>query len=192
MDDAELKKCISRIRQSDKEAFDKLFVFFHQDIFDFLLYKSGNVAVAEDLLQEAFLQLWENRRELKEAHSIKSYLFTIAKNKFLNHVRHQKVVAAYKDQVEQEGLFISATTPEFDLEEKEFHDALMTAIAQMPEAMRIVFLMSRVEGLPSKEIAMRLEISVRTVDSHIYKALQHIEARLPKEYIFRKKKNKSD
>lgn len=187
MDHAKLKKCISQIRQSDRTAFDELFIFFQQDIFNFLLYHSQDAALAEDLLQEVFLQLWETRTSLNEDHSVKSYLFTIAKNKFLNHLRHQKVVTAYASRVKVTRLFATGETPEFDFEEKEFHELLKKAIAEMPEAMRTVFLMNRIDGLPVKEIADRLDISNRTVESHIYKAMRHLYSRLPKEYVFRKK-----
>lgn len=188
MDHVRLKACILRIRQSDRAAFDELFLFFQQDVFNFLLYQTQDEMLAEDLLQEVFLQLWESRADLNEEYSIKSYLFTMARNKFLNHVRHQNVVAAHVGEVRLTGMSTSNQTPEGDLVEKEFRDLLINAINEMPDMMRTVFLMNRVDGLPAKEIAERLSISTRTVESHIYKAIRYIYGRLPKEYAVQKNK----
>ena len=102
-------------------------------------------------------------------------------------MRHQSVVAAHAGEVKLTGIRTSNQTPEGDLVEKEFRDLLLSAINDMPDMMRMVFLMNRVDGLPAKEIAERLNISNRTVESHIYKAIRHIYGRLPKEYAIHKK-----
>lgn len=134
---------------------------------NFLYYRCGNIQQAEDLVQEAFSKLWINCAKVGLEKS-KSYLFTVAKNLFFNQVEHQKVVLRYeKDQ----GTSVTAESPQFILEEKEFAQLLNEAIANLPENQRIVFLMNRIDKKTYKEIAVLLDISVKAVEKRMHKAL---------------------
>ncbi|MEM7371552.1 MAG: RNA polymerase sigma-70 factor [Bacteroidota bacterium] len=148
-------------------AFKSLYDRYYDAIRNFLYYKSGNIYLAEDLTQEAFLILWKKRESI-DPDKVKSYLYTIANNLFLNEVKHQKVVMKFNQQP------VSTTsyeTPQFVLEEDEFRQKLETAISSLPEKNRVVFLMNRIDKLTYKEIAARLGLSVKAVEKRMHKAL---------------------
>jgi len=172
MDDLRLKKYIKRVRLSDTEAFRKIFEFYQEGVFNFLLYRLNDIETAEDLLQEVFLKIWINRQNLDENKSIKAYIYTTANNLSLNHKRHKKVVYNYRK--EYKDINKQTETPHQLLESKEFQEQLFQVIENLSDKVRIVFLMSRVEKLSYKEIADRLDISIKTVESHIVKALKQI------------------
>jgi RNA polymerase sigma-70 factor (family 1) len=177
MKDTELARLVSRLKESDRHAFESIFNLYHENIYRFLLFKVKNAPLAEDLLQDAFLKLWNARATLDERQSVKNYLYTIADNIVLNHVRHLKVVSKHQGQNESE-LFKHADSPDYILEEKEWNQRLKKSIEDLPEKTRVIFLMSRIEDLTYNEIADRLSISSKTVEGHIVKALKTLQEKL--------------
>jgi RNA polymerase sigma-70 factor (ECF subfamily) len=164
------------IKGSDVSAFRTLFEQTHESIFNFLYYKLGNIETAEDLLQEVFARVWEKRHQLKETFSLKSYMFTIAHNLAANWIRHNRVVLNF--QIEQNNRNDRYESPYLELEYRELQSILIDAVAELPEHPRMVFMMSRFEGLTYKEIARRLNISIKTVECHMVKALKLLRASL--------------
>lgn len=138
-----------------------------KEVRNFLYYKCGNLEQAEDWMQEAFLRLWENCAKVP-LEKTKSYLFTIGNRLFLDYVKHQKVKLKFT-QIKRSQQ--TNQSPEFLLEEKEFQARLEAAITALPENIRIVFLMNRIDKLTYKKIAERLGISVKTVEKRMHKAL---------------------
>lgn len=162
--------------QSEQMAFKQLFDQYYEAIRNFLYYKSGEIALAEDLTQEAFLILWKKRANI-DPDKVKSYLYTIANNLFLNEVKHQKVVMKFHQQP------ISTTsieTPQYLMEEGEFRNKLEQAISSLPEKNRVVFLMNRIEKLTYREIADRLGLSVKAVEKRMHKALLQLRELYPR------------
>lgn len=166
----DIQQLIRKLRASDRDAFKSVFEQYQDSIFRFLYYKTRDAQLSEDLLQEAFLKLWNAREQLDEKQSLTNYLYTIAANLVVNHVRHMKVVAAHQEQANRSGAS-NVNNPQFILEEQEWKASLEKAIDALPDQARIVFLMSRMEDLSYKEIAERLGLSVKTVESHMTKAL---------------------
>ena len=153
-----------------KEIFDQ----YHTPIKNFLYYKCSDVAMAEDLTQDVFMKVWDKREEINQE-TVKSYLYTIANNMLLNKIRHNKVVMNFaeknKDQKE-------AQSPQYALEEKEFKERLERTIGDMPEKQREVFLMNRIDELTYKEIAERLDLSVKAVEKRMHGALGYLKERI--------------
>ncbi len=168
---------VRRIKRSDTEAFRELFEIYQRDIFNFLHFKLGNIEAAEDLLQDVFIKIWERRRQLRENTSIKSFLFTIARHAALNYLRHNRIVLKF--QVEQR-IRVSEEESEYqEFERNEIEQVLMNALTKLPEKSRLPFMMSRFEQLTYHEIAERLNISVKTVESHMGRALKLLRESLP-------------
>ena len=168
---------VRRIKRSDTEAFRELFEIYQRDIFNFLHFKLGNIEAAEDLLQDVFIKIWERRRQLRENTSIKSFLFTIARHAALNYLRHNRIVLKF--QVEQR-IRVSEEESEYqEFERNEIEQVLMNALTKLPEKSRLPFMMSRFEELTYNEIADRLNISVKTVESHMGRALKLLRESLP-------------
>lgn len=150
--------------------FKSIFDQYYTPIKNFLYYKSGDIDLSEDITQDVFMKLWDKREDVQHE-TVKSYLYTIANNMLLNKIRHDKVVMnfAEKNKNQQE-----EQSPEFQLEEKEFKVELERVIGAMPEKQREVFLMNRIEEMTYKEIAERLELSVKAVEKRMHGALNHI------------------
>ena len=152
----------------DKSEFEKIFKSHAESIHNYLFFLSGNTVLAKDLTQDTFLKIWDKRDEIQVSR-VKGLLFSIAKNLYLDNHKHQKVKykywSSYVEKYEQED-------PEFLLVKKEFHNILLNAIESLPEGPRIVFLMSRIEKLKYKEIAQRLNLSVKAVEKRMSIALR--------------------
>ncbi len=156
--------------ENEQQAFQKLFDAYYDAIKNYLYYKSGNIELAEDLSQEVFLIIWDKRHSLKPEKA-KSFLYTIATNLFFNHIKHQKVVLKFTQQPFSS---TSIETPQFLMEESEFKKQLEMAISRLPEKIRIVFLMNRIDKLTYREIAERLGLSEKTIEKRMTKALKEV------------------
>ena len=153
------------------EAGFKQFYLSHAEgLRNFLYYKCGDVKMAEDLMQEAFLRLWQKRTEVA-AEKAKSFLFTVGNNLFLDKARHQKVARNFALRPRRDR---DQEDPSYHLETQEFQAQLEAALARLPEASREVFLMNRLEDLPYREIAERLGISQKAVEKRMSKALKEL------------------
>lgn len=150
-----------------EEVYRSLFFAHSEHLRNFLYYKSGNLSLAEDLVQDAFSKLWEKCASVSKEKA-KSFLFTVANNLFLNKVEHQKIVLKFEKREHSEK---DVQSPQFILEENEFRKKLENAISSLPEDQRIVFLMNRIDKKKYREIAEELGIGVKAVEKRMHKAL---------------------
>lgn len=157
------------------KVFNRFYVKYSRDLYNFMYYKSGDEDQAMDLVQEAFVKIFQNCGKI-HMEKAKSYLFTTANNLFLNVVKHQKVRLAYAQQQPAEA--ITAEDPQFVLQEKEYMGQLEEAIADLTEAQREVFLMNRIDGKKYREIAELLDISEKAVEKRMMGALKKLRSRL--------------
>jgi RNA polymerase sigma-70 factor (ECF subfamily) len=150
-----------------KRLFAKIYDEWVQAIFNFLFYRCGNRAVAEDYTQEVFIKYWDKMDKV-DAGKEKSYLFTIAKNIIINQIAHKQVVIKFEQNF---NTHTKPDNPEFILEMKEFDVKLQNAIGGLTEGEREVFLMNRIDGYKYREIAELLAISQKAVEKRMHKAL---------------------
>jgi RNA polymerase sigma-70 factor (ECF subfamily) len=160
----------------EETLFERLFRKHAKDLHDFLYYKYGEENNPKDLVQEAFLKLWNNCHKVS-IEKVKSFLFTVANNQMLNELAKKKTVLKY---AEKAPVVHTSESPEFVMEENEYMDRLQTAIQSLTEEQRTAFLLNRIEGKPHKEIAEMLGISRKAVEKRIYKALDKIRAQVGK------------
>jgi len=139
----------------------------------YIYYISNNINTAEDIVQEAFIKLWENCASVV-FHQALFFLKRVSKNQFYNLKRHDKIVLKFKENSSARRTDIGNETPQFILEEKEFALKVKNTIASLPDKQREVFLLNRIDKLKYKEIAIVLDISIKTVEKHISKALKAI------------------
>ena len=144
----------------DITTFRKYYDLYYEPLCHFLSFYTQDITIIEDILQEVFLKLWENREEI-EIQYIKTYLFHAAKNKVLNYLRDEQnrhyLLENWFNQQKQERQGKEC----FDIEQ--FTLLLNNIINQLPEKCREIFLLSRQEKLTYKQIAARLNISIKTV-----------------------------
>ena len=154
----------------ESHVFSSLFKKYSKHLHDFLYYKFGAQLNPKDIVQDAYIKLWDNCKKVPPEKA-KSFLFTTANNLMLNVLAHQKVVLKYQNQPQKSS---TNESPEFLLEEQEYNKRLQIAIENLTEAQRIAFMMNRVEGKRFKEIAELLDISVKAVEKRIYGALKKL------------------
>ncbi|MEO9802231.1 MAG: sigma-70 family RNA polymerase sigma factor [Reichenbachiella sp.] len=161
-------------RGFDLESFKQFFDDHFTEIKNFIYYKTSAVDISEDLAQECFLKVWE-RREKINPETAKNYLYTVAKNLAVDHIKKQKSFFTFinKKQKTDDG-----ETPLYVLEEKEFDQQLQKAIADLTEKQRVVFLMNRIDDLTYKEIAGRLGLSVKAVEKRMMQALKLLKEQI--------------
>ena len=150
-----------------EHIFNQVFKDYGKTIRNFIYYKCGDSAQADDLVQEAFIKLWQNCAKVPIGKA-KSFLYTVANNTFLNEVAHKKVVLKHAQLQPKK---VDGQSPEFLLEEKQYLKKIENAIANLTEGQRTAFLMNRIDGKKYKEIAEILGISVKAVEKRMSQAL---------------------
>jgi RNA polymerase sigma-70 factor (family 1) len=158
----------------NQAEFDQIFNSWYDPVRNFLYYKTGDVQVAQDLAQEAFLKIWEKRDGIK-TETVKNLLFTIANNLFLNRLEHQKVTFKFANNYQGKTM---AEAPDYELEMKEFDQKLQQALADLDDKKRTVFLMNRIDEFTYNEIAENLGLSVKAVEKRMEKALAFLRKRI--------------
>lgn len=158
----------------DEKTFSQIYNDYGKTIWNFLYFKCGNNAQADDLVQEAFIKLWQNCSKVSREKA-KSFLYTVSNNMFLNQVAHHKVVLQHA-QLQTHKMDIQS--PHYLLEEKQYHQRVQNAIANLTEAQRTAFLLNRIEGKKYAEIAEILEISVKAVEKRMSQALAALRKRI--------------
>lgn len=158
------------------ENFKKIFAEHSRVLRNYIYYKCGDSSLAEDIVQEAFIKLWENCKKVHYENSL-FFLKRTSKNVFLNIVKHQKVVLKHKQLTKDKTNY---ENPEFIMEEKEFGIKLDNAIANLPEKEREVFLLNRIDKKKYAEIAVFLNISIKTVEKRMHNALKMMKKEIGK------------
>jgi RNA polymerase sigma-70 factor (family 1) len=171
---------IQLLQKGNVAAFDSLFEVYSPKLYGFALKYYKNETDAEELVQEVFVKVWENRQSLKSELSFKSYLFTIALNLIRKYFNKKATSLRYLESIQNDPDF-SEQFPTDDYETA--LRQIYRIIDQMPERRREIFLKSKLEGKSAKEIATELNISPGTVDNQVSEALRFIRAKLKSENI---------
>jgi RNA polymerase sigma-70 factor (ECF subfamily) len=175
------KSLLYQIRDGSIKAFEILYNKYSRRLYFFILSYAKSHADTEEIVQSSFISVWENRHRLDESCQLKNYLYTIAVNKVLNYLKHQAIHQSYieyslihkiilDDQTEKEVLY------------NELQENVDRVLEILPDQQKNIFRMSRLEGFTNKEIALKLGLSVRTVENQIYRALQYIRLKLAGKY----------
>lgn len=153
----------------DEAAFDTLYKRYVVRLLNTAFQKTNSRELAQELVQEVFMELYLHRGELVIHTSLQGYLFTILKNKIFNYYRHELVQKKYRQFIITRGEQLAHDSSK-NIEGKELQDKIRELIQELPLQCRTVFLLSREGQLSNKDIAEQLHISVNTVEQHIRKA----------------------
>jgi RNA polymerase sigma-70 factor (family 1) len=153
-----------------ENLFNDLFREHSPNLFKFLYYKYGEENNPSDIVQEAFIKLWDNCKKVTMA-SAKGFLFTVANNLMLGSLAKKKTAQKYQAEAGEERSYQS---PQYELEGKEYKQQLDKAIASLTEDQRVAFMLNRIEGKKHQEIADMLGISRKGVEKRIYTAIAKI------------------
>lgn len=175
------KDLIVRLKEGDQTAFELLFHFYYPGLVVYSTQFTTDRMEAEEIVQDFFVRLWQRHQQLIPTDSLKSYLFLSVKNGCLNYLKHKKVEEKYIKQMAELSNQHLAYDPDLYIA-SELQEKVKNVIGLLPEKCREIFIMSRIQGLKNEEIADNLNISKRTVETQISKALKVLRLEL-KDYV---------
>lgn len=165
------------MKSLDKAAFEELFKSYFTPLCSFAQKYVNDVDEAKDIVHNVFINLWNKREEIDMETSLKSYLFQGVYNRSLNFIRdHKKLVQFDTPQsVAELNQYVESKD---HLESNEAESRINNALDDLPEKCREIFLMNRFDGLKYREIAEKLNISIKTVETQMSRALKTLRERL--------------
>ncbi len=172
---------IKQISLGNLQAFERLFRQYYQVLCGYALKFLGDPDTAEEIVQDLFYTLWEKRMELQINTSVKSYLFSAVHNRCLKFIEHRSVEKKYRNYYLQHSSEIDSETGD-GVHLDELQQIINRTLDSLPERCRRIFRLNRFEGLKYYEIAEKLSISVKTVESNMGRALRHLRKNL-KEFV---------
>jgi len=171
---------IRRIRQGDKQEFEKLFRSSYVSLVRYAKRILKDHDTAEEIVQDLFFRLWQDRVNLKIESSLNGYLFRSVHNRSLHFIEHQKVVDRHAGEIAA-----SAEQTTEPVTEAIYYSELQSKVARvldrLPERCSVIFRMSRFEGLKYNEIAEKLSVSLKTVEANMGKALKEFRKALAEQ-----------
>ncbi len=157
-----------------QEQFKILFDLYFDPIRSYLYYRSGDVHVATDLAQDTFMRIWEKKMELDPNKDV-ALLYKIAGDLFISYFRRERLWNNMPKEIRFEQM---GTSPEEVMQARELEETYERVLGALPENQRIVFLMSRVDGLTYREIAERLSLSVKAIEKRVSAVLAQLRKEL--------------
>ena len=166
------------IRNGDQEAFKTFYDEHYDGLYRFMVSRGMSHAEAQDLVQKAFVMIWEKRDGIDETKSLRAYLFQIAYSRMLNHVEYQSKFDGNDPPPEDTDVH----TPETEVDYKELLRIVKQAIRNMPEKRGLVFESCFMQQHTYKETADAMDVSVKTVENHMSLAFRDLRSALSQTY----------
>ncbi len=170
------RELLDQLRAGSEAAFDSIFRSHYAHLVGVAGAMLRDSAAAEEVVQDVMLELWRRRETVAIETSLRAYLFRATRNRALNHIRHEKVARRAEPHAGPDAHVPAAADAR--IVQQEIQEALRGAVRELPARCREVFELSRVHGLKYAEIATTLEISVKTVEAQMGKALRLVRERL--------------
>ncbi|MDR3219710.1 MAG: RNA polymerase sigma-70 factor [Dysgonamonadaceae bacterium] len=163
---------IKNIKEDDYTSYNQLFMYYYPKLCVFVNSIINDRYDTEDIVQDLFVKLWTNRKEIDLQTNISAYLFRTAKNKAINFIRDEanRKILLEKIGTEDES-YLDGNFPDED----EYDEALLDCIRQLPPRCKEILLMHRVDGYKQKEIAEKLNISLQTIKNQTGAALRRLK-----------------
>ncbi|MCW9706485.1 RNA polymerase sigma-70 factor [Fodinibius salsisoli] len=171
------KNRIYKIQKGDEHTFECLFKEYYLHLTRFAWRYVKSKAIAEELVQEVFANIWENRSTWSPAGPIKAYLYQAVKHRALDHLKHEEVRQEYDPK-----WMDNKEHPTIDFEDqfrrKQLRKAIKKEIEALPSRSKMTYKLHRYDGLTYKEIAQVMDVSVKTVESQMTRTLKRLRERL--------------
>lgn len=163
----------------DRTNFNQLFDLYYKELTRFVLSLVNDSETARDLVHDIFLQVWNNRTKLDPGKSIKSYMFTSARNSALNYLKHRQVVATNEKEIIR--VYQEAQESNEDIEQR--IELVQKKLNKLPEKQFLVIQKCCMEGKMYKEVAEELGISENTVKTHFMRAMRFLREELHNDIL---------
>ena len=171
-----LKTLFQEIALNDSQtALQSVFRLYYAKLSVFILYYIKSHSTAEEIASDVFVTLWHERRQLVNVNNPKAFLYTIARNIAISHIRREKKGGVAVDIFATKEIVDSGFNPEAHLISSELMRKLDEAVESLPEKCRIVFKMIREERLKYREVAEILNVSVKTIETHMRLAIRRLQ-----------------
>jgi len=171
-------RLIQHCREGNDKAFNELFRRYFNKLHQFSLKFVKDESVAEELVLDLLLKVWQNTDQIQTDGEIAPYLFRAMKNTLFNHIRRKTVLTVSLDLIPEES--ITSRAADAEIESKELSLIYHTMLEQLSPQRKKVFQMSREHDMTHKEIAAELQLSVNTVENHIGASLSFLRRNLKK------------
>ncbi|MCX6253281.1 MAG: RNA polymerase sigma-70 factor [Bacteroidia bacterium] len=168
---------IWRIREGDVGQFESLFRSSYVSLVRYAKTLIKDHDTAEEIVQDLFFRLWQDKEKIKIESSLNGYLFRSVHNKCLHYIEHNRVVERHAEEMSYHQT-VSHENPSDILQYKELQARIARILEKLPERCGKIFCMSRFEGLKYTEIAEKLSVSVKTVESNMGRALKEFRNEL--------------
>ncbi|PKD18670.1 hypothetical protein APR41_17840 [Salegentibacter salinarum] len=177
---------MNRLKKGEHTAYETLFRLYFDRLFYFAKSYLEDEDEAKEITQNVFFKFWKSRNSLSIDSNLNAYLFRMTKNECLDYFKHQKVRANYQDNIKKERAALNQSSlqdhPDLLLIETELEAKVSQILDELPPRCKQIFIKSRFEGLKYKEIANEMNISIKTVEHQIAKALRLFRREL-QEYM---------
>jgi RNA polymerase sigma-70 factor (ECF subfamily) len=177
------ERLMQEIKADNMFAFDMLYKKYSKRLYKFAYYILKSPEESENIVQDVFLRLWENRNKVEKDSSVKYYVFTIAYNSAISIIRKKARESQFIEYLKslQD---LNQEPVNIELEYHELTEKLEDIINHLPDRQKSVYLLHKVEGLKYSEIAERLNISVNTIENHMSRAFKTIRKKLGNYSVF--------
>jgi RNA polymerase sigma-70 factor (family 1) len=175
----------------DLKAFEQLFHTLNTKLIKFCIFYIRQKEAAEDIVSEVFIRCWESRHNLTEVANPETYLFVAVKNQSLNYIKKYSSIHLVQAEDSNELEFVDNYDPEKEMERKELHFILDKAISSLPQQACLVFRLIKEDGLRYKEVAEILNISPRTVQTQLFRAIKKLSVILAHHQVSAKQNKRS-
>ncbi|MEO6328273.1 MAG: RNA polymerase sigma-70 factor [Ginsengibacter sp.] len=170
----DIRNLFSKVGESNEPAFKAIFDFYKERFYAASIKMTHSHDIAEEIVQEVFVNFWVNRMHVAAASNPEGYLFTMLQNCIYAHFRKIALERAMKKKIGEQSGDIEFNPVEDLLCAKESREILEAVISQLPHQQRIVYKLSKQQGLSREQIASQLQISPHTVKNHLRQAIRFI------------------
>jgi len=180
------QEIVGNIINSNENAFEFIFLNYYQVLCIYALSIVRDKIIAEEIVQDVFVKLWEKRADLSIKSSLKAYLYRSVHNHGLNYLKHQLVQQKFTaDLLVNSSIFVSPLSPDYPLANmlsQELGDKINQSVSALPNQCREVFLLIRYDDHSYEEAAEKLNISINTVKTQLKRAISKLRESL-KDYL---------
>lgn len=172
---------IRQVRQGDEEAYELIFRRYFKVLSVYAMSYLKDIEIAQDITQDVFVKLYESKESLQIHTSLKSFLYTTIRNRCLDYIKINRIHHDHKEIIKHQLAGTDVDKSDAVLK-AELQEKIYEAINQLPEQRQKIFKLSRIDGKSNQEIATLLNLTKRTVETHISNALKNMKAALA-EYL---------